>query len=275
MTLESPPAAVVLLRHLRTDAFNPAEFGGLPAQITDFAQKQRSMHQIARLADLIFRARAQNRDDVEAFCLRAIEAMGPKAEVISRALTEVGSGEQRAFLLTTAMLHGARLYELQVATGVLLRVLKHPRDDSPILNQSDWAERVKAIRASLDSDQRVTFDELDFDEAIRRYLSVYLPDVHRVLPDWFAEVCQQQNLGEEDRDSLTGHFAAQFLRAGLRSDRRVLTDLVAALTKSAGGSSERVAHQLLVKGLGSEEHGGHFREQILAWATGSSLPCGR
>lgn len=268
--LGRPAPERVLMRHLRFQQVNLALHGGPPSSLRTSVQRQTSLSAVANLAGLIVRAHQSGLRDVDEWCAAALRAAEPRHEDVQRQLAGLQGGSQRALLLTVAMLHGARLDDIQYATEGLLTLVEHPPEEAPVLDRHSWHSRISAIEAGISPDGRVRFRDPNHDLAVRGYLSVYVPEVHRILPTWFQQVHRLPGLDADGRGDLATRLADQFLGEGTRTGPGTLGTLITTLTERLNTVSASAARRILERGLTNDVHGGWFRQRIYEWSAGKN-----
>lgn len=263
-----PPAVRVLARHLRCENITPTAAELDDRELATFAARA-PMRKLAALAEGIKRRRDAG-DAERGFAHWLTAALADEHDQAARVATDISTetnGRRRALLLSLAMFHGTQPATLLHATNALLKALSHPQDETPRLDQTDLHAEISAIRAEVHPDSRVRFALPGYDSAVREHFWTYMPDIRGQLRDWFQACMSAPGLGQHERDSAVTRFAGQALRCHRRED---LKWLVERWTRH-GSSTQHMpdAAQLLALGLGDDQHGRYFRQQIYDWSTSS------
>ncbi|MEV0974975.1 hypothetical protein [Microtetraspora glauca] len=265
-----PPGPEVLRRYLRQSGFPPEAMRQLgPA--AEFLSRMPSMTEIAHYAELVGEARENSEaaGDLAGWCKEAYAALSGRKGQVSASLCDLLAGSQRALLLATAMLHGAHADVVHGAAASLLREVKHPQEDIPLLEHADLLQRFKEIGAERDDDGRVRFTDLGYDAAVRRHFWTHMPEVREGLQAWVGRTVVSASLDQDERDDLVSRFADLCL------DDRYREVLVSQVQWwSAGpvnGAGQRAAVQALTRGLQDQRHGWFFRRRIYDWSMKSGL----
>lgn len=268
-----PQELAVLRSHLRGKSLGSEVTGQpAPAEVAAFLERRPSMEDIARFAGLVAdaRAKAGGAGDYAAWCQEAYVALRGREEEVAQRLSELRDGSSRALLLATAMLHGAHADTVHNAAVALLRTVRHPQEDLPVLERTGLGERFREIGAERDEKGCVRFETLEFDAAVRSYFWTRRPELREGLREWVEATAISTELPEADRDELVERFAELCLHDRYR---KTLVSLVATWTaKDAPRAGTRAAVQLLTKALQDKRQGGFFRDQIYEWSTKRGLP---
>ncbi|MER6694640.1 hypothetical protein ABT329_37870, partial [Streptomyces minutiscleroticus] len=218
--VERPKGLQVFRRHLRLHGLPYEQNLQSDPIVTKCASDEVPIREIADFADRVRRAREAARPD-EGFtqwCKAAQAAHNDRRAEIATRMTEWREGPQRALLLTVAMLHDAHADVIHQAAELLLRTLKAPPDDLPLLQRKDLAERLTEISAVARPDGHVRFTELDYDAAVRTHFWDHMPDLRPHLNTWTARSVGLPDLHDSRtmRDGLVARlrrFAAIWARA--------------------------------------------------------------
>lgn len=271
--LGRPRAHALLMRYLRLDGIHPS-LAELSSPDLDAHMSHAPMSDLAHLADRIRRAR----DDTgptgtfAQWCAQSLAALTDHGPEAARFIASLSNGRQRALTLALAMFHGSAPDTVFDATGILLEVLGHPKDDRPRLEHTDLTSEFEAIEAGTGADDQVRFSTLGYDQAVRTHFWTYLPDLRPMYCTWVQRCVQQQALSPQESDALITRFAEQCLRTGRPED---LWRLAERWTER--GQLERLlpdAAQALAEGLRHDRHGRAFRQKIYGWSILPSLPKG-
>jgi len=170
------------------------------------------------------------------------------------------SGEQRALMLSVAMLHGAHADAVESATELLLKSAKQQLDARSALEQAPLLGRLAAVGAELDDENRVRFEQLRRDDAVRRFFWTHMPELRQIQADWIAELLGSEKLAPEEGVELVERFADLMLtpRHG-----PVLINLVKEWHTKIG---IQAAGLLLQRGAAHSEVGRMIRRCVYDWA---------
>ena len=268
-----PSAQRVLLTHLRHEGIEPSqsELGG--TQLTSYLP-QAPMRDIAGLAHRIRRCRDVSPAD-RGFSHWLAESLVGQHDQTARVAADLASqrdGRRRALLLSVALFHGATPWTVLRGANALLGILSHPPDPLPRLDRADLHAELSDIGAEAETDGRVRFRIVGYDDAVRDHFWTFLPDIRRQLRDWFDACLAEPSLAESNRKEAVDRFAAQSLRTGRPED---LSWLAHRWTSDrAPAHLVPDAAQLLALGLDDEQHGRHFRQQIYDWSTSTETGAG-
>jgi hypothetical protein len=225
-----------------------------------------SLERVARYAHFVameYRKRAGDGGFIE-WCRVAEGALSGHRDKIDVHIAELTQGTQRAFLLVTAMLHGAHAETVYRGTTEFLQIMEQPTEDTPLLEHSPLQQRLADIRAVLDDSGHVHFEETGYDAAVRSYIWTHLPFLQGHIREWVARTAQDADLSDAERTDLIGRFTALCL-----TERHCgfLPKLVESWTAKPP-SRPRVAAAALVlqDGLRDRAHGRFFRQRIYEWA---------
>ncbi|GAA0499623.1 hypothetical protein [Streptomyces olivaceiscleroticus] len=268
-----PPGLDVFRRHLRAHGVPYEQYLREERIVTDFRCEDRPMEEIAKFADLVRRARetARSGGSFADWCATALKAWGGRREEIAKFVVGMRESPQRALLLTVAMLHDAHADVIHHTAELLLRTLGSPRDDLPLLQRQDLAERLTGISAKRHPDGHVRFTALDYDAAVRTHFWDHMPALRPYLGTWVARSTEldDPHLTPELRNLLVSRLAGEYLRTGR-------WDGLAALAKdwsaqSASRPRLEAAVHALTCGLRESAHAGRFRRQIYEWCAYKQL----
>ncbi|MEU1149525.1 hypothetical protein ACFYO9_28005 [Streptomyces sp. NPDC005863] len=267
-----PHGLHVLRRALLQEDFAP----GTPEQpspdLMRLLEREPPLRHIARLADLICRARrSRPADTFDDWCSRALEAINRQPEEVAQQVIALADGGSRALLLTTAMLHGehgARSDAVYEACEALLDSVKHPVDERPLLEREDLSARFNEIRATPDAQGRVTFEAVEYDSAVRTHFWNNMPGLRTRLATWVSRAIALPSLTDADRTALIGHFAKQTLASG---GGEGLLAVVSGWWDRQGVFRSAVT-QALTHGALDRDAGREIRRRLLDWSRVPRLP---
>ncbi|MPY50245.1 hypothetical protein [Streptomyces acidicola] len=266
-TIHRPDAREVLARHLRSHQLDDAVWQPLPQQLLEHLDAHPPMRELARLVQRIVAARGavHGRGAFAEWCETALTAQKDRTREVAELLPRLRKGRQRALLLATAMLHGARVEAVHHATPLLLKEVDSTDNALPPLERKGLLERLDTIEAEMAPGAVVCFKQPDFDEAARRYLWANLPDVRAPLGTWLGKILQLRELNDPDRESVVKRYTDLCLSSGT-------TDPLFALVENwtrdnAPRTTEvRAAAHILQRGVEEEQFGGDFRRRIYDWS---------
>lgn len=271
--ISHPPAQEVFRRHLRLHRIPHEEYLQSAPAFADFMDEQPSIEEIADFADRVRRARTAHRtpDDFAGWCEQARDARKTWRQEVADFVAERRAASQRALLFTTAMLHGAHADVIHHATARLLRTLKTPQDEVPLIECKDLAERLKEISASTGQDGHVRFDKLDYDAAVRAHFWDHMPDLRRPFSAWAVRTAEQldPHPASDLRKELVKRLADQYLRTGKWKELTALADEWCATTTSLARPTAAI--HALSHGLENKQYGGEFRQLINTWCREKQL----
>ncbi|MFC9285915.1 hypothetical protein [Streptomyces sp. NPDC057052] len=267
--IDPPDGLQVLRRHLRVH--------GVPYEpdptVTAFLAESRPMREIADFADLVRRARevAGTDEGFAQWCATARKARDDRRAEIATRVAELREGPQRALLVTVAMLHGAHADVIHQAAHLLLRTLKAPPDEHPLLECKDLAERLAEISAGAGPDGHVHFTELDYDAAVRAHFWDHMPDLRQPLGTWVTRSVEASGpyVTRELRNGLVARLAEQYLRTGRGEGLAFLAENWS--TTPASRSRLEAAVHALTCGLDDPAQGRNFRQWIYQWCAHRQL----
>ncbi|MEW2398376.1 hypothetical protein [Streptomyces sp. NPDC046862] len=265
--IHRPDGREVVVRHLRSHEVDDSVWRPLPRHVREHLDGRPPMRELARLVERIVAARAavHGNGTFTEWCETALTAEKDRTREVAELLPRLRKGRQRALLLTTAMLHGARIEAVHHATPLLLKEVDSTDSVLPPLERKGLLERLEAIDAEMAPDARVHFKQPDFDEAARRYLWANLPDVRAPLGAWLGKVLKLRELTDPDLESVVKRYTGLCLTSG---DTDPLFSLVENWTRdNAPRRTEmRAAAHVLQRGVEDENFGGEFRSRIYDWS---------
>lgn len=268
--LGRPRGHAVLSRYLRVDGVDFA-----PEHLTDPALgellRTSPMRELARLAEMIRRARDSGRygQDFPAWCDEALAAVTNWTKQVARQVSAHRTPDERALLLTAAMFSGASADAVFHGCARLLKRLGHTEDERPRLAQADLAEQLESLKIRRDHEDRICFEHLAYDGALRKHFWANFPDLRDALRDWIGQSVRLRDLSADDRMNLVARFAEQCLAAGRPDHLWTLAERWTQPTHAKRLHAEAAA--ALEHGLNHERYGARVRAQIYDWATGPHL----
>ncbi|MEU5997597.1 hypothetical protein ABZ837_07200 [Streptomyces sp. NPDC047197] len=269
-----PDRLDVIIRHLRCGGLDTRICDPSPPALLTFVETRPPMRELARLAVRILEMRAAGRegDTFGAWCERAVAEQTDRGPEVAELVPHVRKGPQRALLLSSALLHGARAEAVHRATASLLSVVKSPVEARPLLEHPGLDERLEKIDAVWDGTSRVRFERRGFARAVRRHFWTTRPDLREPLRAWVSEILGLSELADADRERLVHRFTELCLST---EDTGELIGLVKDWTSAPTQSDRlRAAAQLLAQSIPSEACGGAFRQQIYEWSKQRQLSDG-
>lgn len=262
-----PEGREVLLRHLRPEGVPiPRPFPPIP-----YLDTGPSLDRISQYAQLIAEARAALRGGgFSDWCRVAYEALAGWREQVAERIDGLEGGKRRAFLLMTAMLHGAHAEVVHHATADFLRTVQPAPAQEPALEHATLNRRLSEVKAKIDDSGHVRFLDLDYDAAVRTHFWTHMPALQPYLRDWVAQAVSGPGLSRAERKDLVDRFAELCLND---RHREALLNLLETWTASPP-SKPRIegAARILQRGLRDRRHGRFFRQKIYDWAQLSDLP---
>ncbi|GAA2103209.1 hypothetical protein GCM10009801_77990 [Streptomyces albiaxialis] len=263
-----PDGREVLLRHLHQEGIHPSDTELALGELPQFLERE-SMERIGALALRIRRARQREGEHpgFGGWLRTAVKALSPSDTEVAKWLADTGEGPQRALLLTTAFLHGARPDTVHRAAHTLVELARHPQEDTPLLAHEPLATRLRAVHASTGDGGRVFLEGMDYDQIVRTHGWNNFPAMRPTLRAWVAQIATAPWLAHDERAGLVRRFTEQWLRTERPEELRELPE------NWAKHQSERLgrpsASQLLRVAVLHERHGGHFRRMLYDWSCDS------
>lgn len=262
-----PSGKEAFVRHLRTHGFDDGLWAVMPEEATAYLATHPPMRDMARLAARIDEARASQRDGgFRDWLGTALARQADRTEELHRLVRDLTDGRQRALLLATALLEGARADVVHRAATALLRSASAPDDERPTLEHAGLTERLEPLRARLTPDERIRFVQPGYDTATLRHFWSDLPQLRETLWEWFHATLRSPTLDIEDHDRMVSRFTSLCLSTG---DTDVIVRLIEEWTRpGAHRTSEvRAAAQSLQQAVLDEEHGRIFIRRMYDWST--------
>ncbi|WP_146238424.1 hypothetical protein [Streptomyces sp. Act143] len=268
VSLVRPAADAVLRRALRRE-LSLDSMTSWPEELGHYLRGDPALQDVARLCHLIAEAhRADRAAGFAQWCLTALAAVNRLPDDVATHVVALTDSRQKALLLTTAMLDESRSDAVYDLCEALLRAVKQPKDDRPLLEREDLSQRFREIKAAPDADGRVRFTVLDYAQAVRTHFWNHMPGLRGTLLDWVASSIGLKSLTDRDRAALCAHLTEQVLRTGRFDD---LSPLIGAWTRRPGTGTRLAAGQVLADGIRHPVHGRDFRAQIYQWSRDSSI----
>ncbi|WP_256103943.1 hypothetical protein [Streptomyces sp. ODS05-4] len=252
--LERPRGVAVLTRHLRMDRM-PFRAADLMVADLQHLCDRSPMRELARLAGLVRAARDSGRfgADFAGWLDQAVHAVTDRADEVGRQVAAVRTAPERALLLATAMLEGARADVVHEAWHGLMKTVRHEEEATTELARTDFGERLTALGIERDPDGHLRFGKLAYADAVRAYFWANFPGVRDDLRDWVGRAASLPGLTIDDRVNVVVRFGERAL-AVRRPDH--LFDLLAGWAKHpAGTPCDPRALAALELGLGHERFG--------------------
>lgn len=263
-----PFGSEAVARHLRSHLMDDSVWRPLPQVLHAFLDTRPPMRDVARLAERIAAAwtTAGGQGDFASWWKAAIEAQTDRSREVALLVEKLSEGRQRALLLTTAMLHGARAEAVHRGATALLAEVGSDGDGRPVLERTGLSQSLDGIAARIGADACVHFDQGKFAAAARQHFWTNMPDVRAPLKTWLSEALTLRELTDTDREQLVRRFTDLCISTG---DKEPLAALVARWTRDGAhrANEVRAAAHLLKRAINSEEFGSTFRGAIYGWCT--------
>ncbi|MFD8143551.1 hypothetical protein [Streptomyces sp. NPDC059708] len=213
--LRRPRALAVVRRALRLDGI-PCEVEQLKTAALAGFFADAPMHELARFCATVRHARDSGHHGTgfDAWCEEARRAVTERAAEAAQQVAALGAVEDRALLLTTAMLHGAPADTVFHSRNRLLESLGHGDEAVHGLAQRDLLDQLKTLGIRRTEAGRVAFEKLEYDAAIRSHFWLHFPDLRDALSSWVDRTMWLDGLTAEDRAALAARFSEQVLGVG-------------------------------------------------------------
>ncbi|MBM9510377.1 hypothetical protein [Actinacidiphila acididurans] len=267
-----PDRMRVLQRCLRLAGLHPSETLEPSSDLIGFLDHRPPMGEVARLADLMARARDRGNGAFAQWAKEALNALRDRSSDVTKLVASLRESPQRALLITVAMLHEARSDAMYEAGRDLLRTVGYRESDRPLLERADLAERYEQIKAGADSLGRVTFEELGYDEAVRSHFWRYAPDLRDRLSTWVGSTVALDKLSDDDRQRLVARFAEQRLSGD--SAEGLIRAAVRWTESPQHRSRSAAAVQAFGVALDDDRHGAEVRYRLRQMAAENALTDG-
>ncbi|WP_406141391.1 hypothetical protein [Streptomyces sp. NBC_01089] len=258
----------IVKHHMRSSGLDPTMTDLAPARVTDYLAHAPSLSRVATFAQFLCEAAGRGGDFTD-WCEEALRGALRTPEQAARQFGTLRRGADRALLVTTAMLHGARADAVHRATELLLGE-EPPGSVRTLLRRRALTERLAGIDAEITAGDRVRFTGLGVDGAVRTLIWRDFPDLREPLRDWAGQAVGLPGLTDTDRDRLVERVAEQCLVTQRPDDLLDLTKQWASAPRSDGPAFRAAAHGLR-HGLRSVRYGGRFRHQIYDLSTSNQL----
>lgn len=267
-----PDAVRVLMRAIREERLPAAgEPDAPPESVLTFLAEHPPLREVGRLAELFADARRTAAGKTPAHCFSAaLKSLRHPGNAVVAHVSKLKRGDQRALLLTTAMLPGARTDVLHHAHRLLLRGVAHPGDERPLLEQEDLSERLHDIGAAVGADGAVSFRRTNFAAAVRDHFWTNRPDLWGIYSDWVDTALRLSGMTPANRDEFVAGFAEQALRTGQEKPLR---------SRAWQWAQEdppmlQASIQALGHGLNDTRTGHDFRRAVYHWSKAPRLTVG-
>ncbi|MFF4369831.1 hypothetical protein [Streptomyces sp. NPDC001594] len=271
--LRRPRPLAVVRRALRV-AGVPCEVEQLstPALAGFFANAP--MSELLRFCAMVLRARDSGRHGrgFDAWREEARRAVNDRTAEAAKQVARLTALEDRALLLTAAMLHGAPADAVFHSRNLLLHELGHGEAAVHGLAQRDLLDQLTTLGALRNEAGRVTFEKLEYDAAIRRHFWLHFPDLREALSSWVDGTIRLDGLTSDDRTDLVIRFTEQVLGAGRPGDLLEKAERWAGTRPPHARYAE--AATALALGLRDERQSSFIRRQIWDWSKSPELAPG-
>ncbi|MDJ1132386.1 hypothetical protein [Streptomyces iconiensis] len=268
--LGRPPSRDVLRKHLRLNGITPAPEELTGSRLEAFL-REASMAAVADLSEGIRFARdsACHGPGFGAWLSAALTELEPGPDAVDSLLAKLPTGRQRALLLTTALLHGARPDTLHEATSRLLRAAEQPDMSGPVLQHRSLTARLADVEAAPHRDGRVRFDRRKYDDKVRTYFWDNFPQLRDPLRDWITHASDLPSLAPGDLLNLVTRYVRECLRTGPPD---TVTALAQHWTRNSATQAEQsMAARALGEGVIHTGYGSVFRRTLYAWSREQDL----
>lgn len=266
VTVQRPDGGAVLASHL--DEYDlPAPTGELPDRIPELLRTG-TPATIARLAWLARLAWPAQPDEPEAGRLHrcldvAVGAVLDHGQTVTALVKARSGGAERTLLLAAAVFAGRRSGVVCEAERALARRAGLADATVPELARPDLGTRLAVLQAAV-RDDRVVFEGVDLDAALRLHFWAHFPGLRDLFRDWLVEHVPRVT-AEGDPVELV----VRFVDACVAVDRS--EDVLMAVQHWAiKPASERLAAAALDHGLHGRTAAG-FRRRCREWATQRTL----
>ncbi|MFF2191905.1 hypothetical protein [Streptomyces sp. NPDC058157] len=271
--LRRPRPLAVVRRALRV-AGVPCEVEQLrtPALAGFFANAP--MSELVRFCAMVLRARDSGHHDggFDTWREEARRAVNDRTAEAAKQVARLTAVEDRALLLTAAMLHGAPADAVFHSRNLLLRALGHGDAAAHGLAQRDFLDQLTTLGVLRNEAGRISFAKLAYDAAIRRHFWLHFPDLRDALSSWVDGTIRRDGLTSDDRTDLVIRFTEQVLGVGRPGD------LLEKAERWAGTGPPRAryaeAATALALGLRDERQSSLIRRQIWDWSKSPELAPG-
>ncbi|MBB3665454.1 hypothetical protein FB384_004411 [Prauserella sediminis] len=279
VTIERPNGTAVFTEHVLQDIDADLVDGRAVRELDAFLAAV-PMRDVAELARRTVEARNVHRDADFAYWLaEARKSAEDYREEVTEAIGATGP-EQRALLLTVAVLEGGHTDAIHRAQRQLLEELRFSRDEIHLLEQRGIEAALGDIGVVVDASHAVRFGKVRYQQAVADHFWMNYPDMRQSLATWVAACVELDELSEEDR----GRVVERFVRQACRHNR--IPELCAVIRRWAGSGNRPVrknppirwADTALDLALRWDEDAGQaaqqVRRQIYEWASDEQLGAG-
>ncbi|GAA3782014.1 hypothetical protein GCM10022403_015710 [Streptomyces coacervatus] len=268
VSITRPSAGVVLRRGLHRE-LPPDSMDPWPQELDHYLSGDPPLLDVAQLCRLIAEAhRADRTANFAMWCTTALAAVNRLPEDVAAHVVALADSRQKALLLTTAMLDESRSDAVYDVCEALLRTVRLPADERPLLEREDLSQRFREIKAAPDVNGRVRFTALDYAQAVRTHFWNHMPGLRPRLLSWVSRSVSLDSLTDRDRAALTAHLTEQILRTGQFDD---LLPLIRAWIRRPGTGTRLAAGQALADGVRHPVHGREVRARLYQWSRNASL----
>ncbi|MCX5375858.1 hypothetical protein [Streptomyces sp. NBC_00091] len=270
--LERPQATAVVRLALRVAGIE-CDAEQLRTRALEAFMAEEPMRELARFCEMVRRVRDGGRHGTEfgRWCQEALDAVTNRADEAARQVADLQSADDRALLLTAAMLHGACEDAVFHSRNALLTELGHGDETPPGLAQPDLLAQLEKLRIRRNSQGQILFEGLEYDAHVRRHFWLHYPALRAALGNWVDRTIRLDDLTGADRAALVARFTEQALGAGLTRDWLKLAE---SWAESHSPRLHEEARAALELGLGDQRQGRVVRDRILGWAGATALPPG-
>ncbi|GAA1201429.1 hypothetical protein [Prauserella alba] len=217
VAIERPNAAVVFSKHL---------FREFDADLVD----RQAAHDVAThltdvplrdVAELVRRTvEARNSQPNARFVRWLVEARKGAEDYRDEVTDAVGAAgaEQRALLLTSAILEGGHTDAIHRAQRRLLEELSFPREEIHLLEQQGLEAALGDIGVVVDASRAVRFGKVRYQQAVADHFWMNYPEMRKSLATWVAVCVELDELSDDDRTRMVDRFVPQACRHGMVSE---------------------------------------------------------
>lgn len=202
---------------------------------------------------------------------RAFAAFQTQPTHVATWLGKKPESENRALMLSAALLEGASTDSVFTAADHLLDIVESSEDRNS-LERKGISERLEECDIRVDDNGRVRFDGADFADRARTYFWKEYPGLRQRLCEWVGRMVPSPALDGESSNYVAARFAEQALAVGRPHDLRGLVVRWVDSGSSPSPSLLRTTSMLMRVGLLDERFGGWFRRMVYDWARPSKSP---
>ncbi|GAA1223504.1 hypothetical protein GCM10009676_01070 [Prauserella halophila] len=172
------------------------------------------MRDIAELARRTVEARtARPNADFADWLAEARKSAEDYREEVAEAIGAAGP-EQRALLLTAAVLEGGHTDAIHRAQRRLLEVLRFSREEIHLLEQQGIEAALGDIDVVVDASHTVRFGKVRYQQAVTDHFWMNYPEMRGSLATWVATCVELDELSDEDRVRVVDRYVRQACRHG-------------------------------------------------------------